>query len=590
MRKIPIEKCLATVNPGLANQWNQEKNGSITPYDITPNSTKKVWWCCSKGHEWDMVVSNRNSQGQNCPYCSGKRVNLENCLATLNPNLAKEWHLTKNGELTPFQITPNSSRKKVWWRCSKGHEWQARCSDRNRGQGCPECRNKRVGKDNNLAVTHPQIASEWHPTKNKKTPFEVTYGSQQKVWWKCGRGHEWQMHVKDRTGQNQGCPKCKQGFQSSIPEQGIFMYVKRVFPDAVNRYKVNGQVEVDIYIPSLQLAIEYDGWVYHQGKKQKDCQKYEYLKEQGIHLIRIIEFEKKRKIKPQREHPYTFIHAFDKHYSKEYFLSLDLAIWYIFNFIQNNLDFRLHSNINIDTYSERTAIYGQVSITTLENSLAYCHPDLMKEWNYEKNEGLSPYEVPRGAKQSVWWRCKKGHEWEAVVSNRTKSINPTGCPDCYKDLGENTLVHTHPEIAKEWNYEKNEGKRPEQYSYGSREKVWWKCPNDHDWQADINNRTRANKKPSSCPKCRSIVFTHPHLVEEWDYEKNGNLDPWEVPTKSAQKVWWICKEGHEFQAIVYNRTREKNAKNCSVCKKNRDLGDESFVVSYRHLEEEWNIL
>jgi very-short-patch-repair endonuclease len=493
-----------------------------------------------------------------------RKVSKEYCLAAVNPKLAQEWHSRRNNSLTPFDIPPNS-HKKVWWKCQKGHEWDARCADRNRGQGCPECSNKRAGKDNNLAVTHQHIASEWHPTKNKKTPYEVTYGTQQKVWWQCQRGHEWQMPVKARTVDQQGCIKCKQGFQSSIPEQAIFMYVKRAFPDTVSRYKVNGKVEVDVFIPSLQLAIEYDGRVYHQNKKQRDFQKNQFLKEQGIKLIRILEFEKKRNLMPQTEHPYTFIHAFNKHYSKEYFQSLDLAILYIFNFIQKNLGVKLSSNLIIDSYSERTAIYGQISTTAWENSLAICHPELLKEWNHEKNQGLSPYKVPRGAKQSVWWRCEKGHEWEAVVSNRTKSINPSGCPDCYRDLGENTLVHTHPDLAIEWNYQKNIGKLPEHYSFGSHEKIWWKCPNGHDWEAHIYYRTRSNKNPSTCPKCRSIAFTHPNLVEEWDYEKNGILDPWEVTTKSAQDVWWKCKEGHEYKAIVYNRTREKNARNCSIC-------------------------
>jgi len=52
----------------LANEWNYEKNNSLTPMDITPNSGKKVWWKCKKGHEWQATVANRN-RGSGCPVC-----------------------------------------------------------------------------------------------------------------------------------------------------------------------------------------------------------------------------------------------------------------------------------------------------------------------------------------------------------------------------------------------------------------------------------------------------------------------------------------------------------------------------------------
>jgi hypothetical protein len=52
----------------LAKEWNFEKNDRLTPRDVSPNSGKKVWWKCSKRHEWQAVVSNRN-KGSGCPHC-----------------------------------------------------------------------------------------------------------------------------------------------------------------------------------------------------------------------------------------------------------------------------------------------------------------------------------------------------------------------------------------------------------------------------------------------------------------------------------------------------------------------------------------
>jgi len=133
---------LEIINPTLAKEWHPTKNEKLTPFDVTPGSRKKVWWICAKGHEWEARVSNRHYLKRGCPYCSGQRANKSNCLQTINLNLAKEWHPTKNGKLTPFDVTPGSG-KKVWWICAKGHKWTATVNSRNQGKGCPYCSGRR---------------------------------------------------------------------------------------------------------------------------------------------------------------------------------------------------------------------------------------------------------------------------------------------------------------------------------------------------------------------------------------------------------------------------------------------------------------
>ena len=82
-------------------------------------------------------------------------------LAEVNPELAKEWHPTKNGDLTTMDVTAGSA-KKVWWKCDKGvdHEWEATIVKRNRGRKCPICSGQKVVKSNCLATTHPEIAKQ----------------------------------------------------------------------------------------------------------------------------------------------------------------------------------------------------------------------------------------------------------------------------------------------------------------------------------------------------------------------------------------------------------------------------------------------
>ena len=123
--------------PSVAKEWHPIKNGNLTPKDVTPGSGKKVWWLCEKGHEWQEFVYHR-IRGCGCPFCSGHRASKENCLQTVNPELAKEWHPTKNEKLTPRDVTYGSG-KKVWWMCSRGHEWQAVISSRTKGNACTFC-------------------------------------------------------------------------------------------------------------------------------------------------------------------------------------------------------------------------------------------------------------------------------------------------------------------------------------------------------------------------------------------------------------------------------------------------------------------
>jgi hypothetical protein len=134
---------LRVMNPGLAKQWHPTKNGSLRPEHVRPKSSKMVWWICNKGHEWMSRVSDRTI-GRGCPHCPRRKAREDNCLATLAPHIASEWHPTMNGDLTPREVTKGSN-KKVWWMCRKGHEWEARIGSWHR-HGCPVCWREKIRK------------------------------------------------------------------------------------------------------------------------------------------------------------------------------------------------------------------------------------------------------------------------------------------------------------------------------------------------------------------------------------------------------------------------------------------------------------
>ncbi|MBU2527636.1 MAG: zinc-ribbon domain-containing protein [Bacteroidetes bacterium] len=218
-QRVCQANCLSTVNPSLALEWAPTRNGSLTPSEVLPGSNKKVWWCCSAGHEWEATINSR-SNGRKCPYCSGRLSASDTSLPTTNPNLVTEWHPTKNGTLTPFEVT-TSSHKKVWWLCTKGHEWETCVFNRAKGHGCPYCSGTKASPENCFATLNPHLVPEWHPTKNGDlTPYMVTRASRKKVWWLCPEGHEWKARVSTRA-RGHGCHTCMTGPVSEVSQRWL---------------------------------------------------------------------------------------------------------------------------------------------------------------------------------------------------------------------------------------------------------------------------------------------------------------------------------------------------------------------------------
>lgn len=140
--KVSSKNSLIVVNPILAKEWCKSGNGKLTPKNVSYGSNKQIWWRCknNKKHVWHATVGDRSIKSRGCPYCAGKRVSKDNCLATRNPQLSKEWHSTKNEELKPTDVMAGSD-KKAWWQCKKHkrHVWLATIKSRNHGSSCPLC-------------------------------------------------------------------------------------------------------------------------------------------------------------------------------------------------------------------------------------------------------------------------------------------------------------------------------------------------------------------------------------------------------------------------------------------------------------------
>ena len=215
-------------------------------------------------------------------------------------------------------------------------------------------------------------------------------------------------------------------------------------------------------------------------------------------------------------------------------------------------------------------VCGNKKVQNGTNDLQSQYPHLAQEWHPTKNGTLTPADVVPGTRRKVWWRCEKGHEWQAAVASR---VSGNGCPICAGKIvvsGENDLASQYPHIAREWHPFKNDALTPEQVTPFSNKKVWWRCEKGHDYQAVISGRTM---RGNGCPYCANkkvlpgyndLATRYPDLAKEWHPTKNGALTPQDVTPGSRRRVWWRCSEGHEWQAVIYSRTgNQRNG--CPVC-------------------------
>ena len=583
---------LKTNYPDLCAEWHYEKNIGVRPEDVSCSSGKIVWWVLpyddSKtgkhfNFEWQAKIADR-TRGYGCPFLSGKRVwKGFNDLESAYPKLAMEWHPINNKGLKPDEVAVNSN-KSVWWYFPYNDpttgkhfnfEWKAKVVDRVKGIGCPYISNALVWKGfNDLATSNKMLASQWHPTKNGNLlPDEVTTGSKKDIWWLCPEcGNVWKAKVYSRSKGN-GCPNCTLEMKTSFPEAALFYYIKRIYPDTLWRHIIN-DTELDIFVPSLRTAIEYDGKHWHEKKRDKDIEKNRLCERNNIKLIRV------REMLPALGY-----------YSQDIIIK-DRSKKSLNDVIAEVITFLGAKNINIDVNRDELDILKIYVNGKKEGSLLNCYPELSKEWHPIKNGSITPGMVYAGSHKRVWWYLsyedpKTGKqfdfEWQESIKNRVRG---RGCPYLSGKKvfrGFNDLETTNPSLASEWHPTRNKDVTPKDVTANSNKLIWWFLPYDDtrtgkhfdfEWQARINLRNRGNGCPFLMPGDKvwegfnDLQSCRPELAQEWINERNNGLMPNEVREHSNKKVWWKCTVcGNEYQATINSRANGSGCKNCYQIKR-----------------------
>ena len=258
-RILPGFNDLATKSPYLASQWHPTKNGSRRPEATAPTFKGDVWWVCERGHEFQASVVSRYLSDA-CQVCRMEDTSVSN-----DALLVAQWDSERN-DRTVSEVSLGSPYE-AWWLCSEGHSWQSAVYNRSGGRGCAVCAGKKVVLGvNDLATLRPDIARSWDDGSNGGLrASDVTVGSGVRVTWSCDNGHRWVTSVSDRTRPNgSGCPTCAAKVSVSRGEIEVARFVTSLGLSYVSSLRgTPGVTELDIALPDLGVALEYNGLYWH---------------------------------------------------------------------------------------------------------------------------------------------------------------------------------------------------------------------------------------------------------------------------------------------------------------------------------------
>ena len=357
-RKVSESHSLFHNHSKTMDYWDYEKNKGIDPKLIIQGSSRIVFWRCSEAedHKWKQRIKHVVKNKAKCPYCNNHKTTSSNSLKIKFPDVYSQI-LFSSYDKEMLENLNFKAEKKIWFKCPKGddHIWKTSVYHRIiNNSGCPVCENLKVVKSNCLSTTDPKIAAEWHPTKNGKVyPETVTRYSNKNVWFRCHKNftHEWKTFIYHRTVNESNCPYCNltpQSRQELIITFELLKIFKGINPKGF-KTRLNGKLRaIDIFIPDLNLAIEFDGSYWHKDKRAIDKIKSEMLMEEGYQVIRI------------REEPLKKIHENDiistKPYSgKDVTNKILKRILDLFS-LSNSVERKIHIYISKDSLQNEKAL------------------------------------------------------------------------------------------------------------------------------------------------------------------------------------------------------------------------------------------
>ena len=345
---------------------------------------------------------------------------MDNSLYKMRPHLVSEWS-DKNLPLTPDDISYGSN-KVVWWRGKCGHEWLTSVKARSHGENCPICSGSRVIEGiNDLATKYPEIAAEWSTKNLPLKPTMVSAGSHKKVIWVDKLGHEWTASVKSRV-QGSGCPYCSH----NLVLAGFNDLASR-FPEIASEWSERNLPLTPDKVTAFKNTRVW--WKCHLGHEwytlistRSGGSQCPYCS--GIKLLigfndLATKYPTLAKEWSERNLPLTPDMVNEKSTKN---------VWWKCR----TCGYEWKSVVRARAKGSLCPVCADRTVLAGYNDLATTDPELLDEWDYEKNTGTLPTAVSRNSMKIVWWKCSSSHSWRAKITDRT--IEQKGCYLCEREF------------------------------------------------------------------------------------------------------------------------------------------------------------
>lgn len=521
--------------------------------------------CLICKNQFQTLVGSVKNQSVKCRCKKSPRKPL----ADFFPEIFKELHPTLNKGLDILKLG-TGTRASIWWRCSNGHDFKNSPASRiSNLSPCPYCSGALVSENiNDLRTLYPKLYLELSDSTASETKA-IHPGSNAKLQWTCSRnpGHKWKASVSSRV-RGTGCPFCNSkrvlkgdnDFASSEPELlGEWDFnLNENLPSTFSR----GSNKKVWWICKKDSSHSWDAAISSR-RKGSGCPICRHQK-------LLVGFNDLATLHPQLVALWS--QKLNGDLSPKDLLGAPIKkVWWQ---CQRDESHTWESPPNrMVTQGVGCPICSNRKIQSGTNDLATLSPDLMQEWAHDLN-AANPDELGPGSHVKVWWRCrnKASHVWRISPGNRYAG---SGCPICsgrQVEAGFNDLKSGAPQIAEDWDFEKNGVLLPSMVTKYSGRSVYWKCAKDirHSWRAVISSRTNGN----GCPVCsgqlimsgiNDLSSVDPSLANQWHPKLNRALLPIEVSPGSTLKVWWVCPKSseHIWQASIASRHRV--GAGCPIC-------------------------
>ena len=430
------------------------------------------------------------------------------------PDIDNYWDLDKNEGLTPDDIGASASQK-VWTRCPECGNSVLRAmrnswaEDGNGGGYIIKCRTcGKRNEGNTLVSCCPDILKYWDYDKNNQKPEYYTVSSGKPVYMSCPMCSEPLYR-----------PVCDSVRRNDDDTYHVAVCLKCSLSAEYRRAKDNRENTLDKVCPGIEKY-----WVYEQNA-YKPSELTVYAKEE---------------------------------------ISLRCPVC-------GDVIKRLCGNSfkqDGDRFSiipcHKCGINTHVKMKAKQRSISSEYPDIVLWWDKDNND-LSYDEVSHRSKYTASLRCPEcGKTFERtlrsfITVHSDGSYLPVGCPHCGytpRENPEENLLKVCPEIVEWWDYEKNAPHLPEEYTVGSQQTAYLKCPDCgmelytgiHSLVETLDDGSVVIRHKGRCQKFKNlesennIVARFPEIKDWWDYEKNYPNVPEEYTLFSPQQAYFKCPE------------------------------------------------